>query len=300
MHPGLAEQREPVEGYVLVDRARLYYRVVGEGRPIIVVHGGPDFDHHYLLPEMDRLADSFRLIYYDQRGRGRSADGVQPDDVSIRSEVEDLDRVRGHFGLEQVAVLGHSWGGLLAMEYAARHTDRVSHLSLMNTAPASGEDCQVLRHHLERLRPAGDIVRMQALAASDRYMAGDLEVEAEYYRIHFRPALRTPELVEQMLARLRTHFTDESVLVARAIEHRLYDETWKSAGYDVVPRAQVLGVPTLVLHGENDLIPVAVAARVARAMPDGRLFVLRRCGHFAYFESPDEVHDHITALFDGS
>jgi hypothetical protein len=48
---------------VLTDRARLYYRAIGEGRPIIVLHGGPDFDHHYLLPEMDRLADSFRLVY---------------------------------------------------------------------------------------------------------------------------------------------------------------------------------------------------------------------------------------------
>src|SRR5215204_1866071 len=114
-HPG------PWEGQVLTDRARLYCRTVGKGRPIIVLHGGPDFDHHYLLPEMDRLADSFCLIYYDQRGRGRSAEGVAPEDVSIDSEIEDLDSVRRHFGLDSVTVLGHSWGGLVAMEYATRH-----------------------------------------------------------------------------------------------------------------------------------------------------------------------------------
>jgi proline iminopeptidase len=86
----------------------LFCRDVGEGHPIVVLHGGPEFDHAYFLPELDRLADSFRLIYYDQRGRGRSAVGVRPEDVSIRSEIDDLECVRSHLGLESVAVLGHS------------------------------------------------------------------------------------------------------------------------------------------------------------------------------------------------
>src|SRR5262245_38949409 len=59
------------EGYVSLPGAELYYRVIGRGHPILILHGGPDFDHTYLLPEMDRLSESFRLIYYDQRGRGR-------------------------------------------------------------------------------------------------------------------------------------------------------------------------------------------------------------------------------------
>jgi proline iminopeptidase len=125
------------EGHVPVDGARLYYRTVGQGPPIVVLHGGPDFDHYYLLPELDRLAETFQLVYYDQRGRGRSAEGVAPDDVGIESEVADLDGVRRHFGFYTIAVLGHSWGGLLAMEYASRHPGRVSHLILMNSAPAS-------------------------------------------------------------------------------------------------------------------------------------------------------------------
>lgn len=103
------DQRGPSDGHVRTERAQLYYRTVGEGWPIIVLHGGPDFDHHYLLPEMDRLGDSFRLIYYDQRGRGRSTGALETDEVSIASEVEDLESVRRHFGLGSAAVLGHSW-----------------------------------------------------------------------------------------------------------------------------------------------------------------------------------------------
>ena len=115
----------------------LYARTIGRGPPTIVLHGGPDFDHAYLLPDLDRLDDVLRLIYYDQRGRGRSASGVRPEDVDLRTEIDDVDRVRRHFGLESMAVLGHSWGGVLAMEYAIRHPERVSQLILLDTAPAS-------------------------------------------------------------------------------------------------------------------------------------------------------------------
>src|SRR5689334_5809238 len=109
---------EAREGEVRVDGARLFCWEIGAGPPVIVLHGGPDFDHTYLLPELHVLSVSARLIYYDQRGRGRSADGIKAEDVTIESEMEDLDAVRRHFGLEAITVLGHSWGALLALEYA--------------------------------------------------------------------------------------------------------------------------------------------------------------------------------------
>ena len=262
-----------------------------------VLHGGPDFDHTYLRPELDRLADAARLVYYDQRGRGRSG-GVRPDDVGIESEVADLDGLRSHLGLESVAVLGHSWGGVLAMEYATRHADRVSHLILLNTAPASGKDALRFREHLRRARPAGDVERMQAIASSPAYRGGDIETEAAYLRIHYRIALRGPEQVEDVVGRLRVHFTAEGVLTARAIEQRLYDDTWRSEGYDLIPRLQALDVPALVLHGEDDFVPVELVAPIADALPSGRLVVLPNCGHFAYLEAPDAVHEHVTALLE--
>ena len=70
----------PRESRISVGKALLYSREIGQGQPIIVLHGGPDFDHGYLLPDLDRLADAFRLIYYDQRGRGKSADRVLPEE----------------------------------------------------------------------------------------------------------------------------------------------------------------------------------------------------------------------------
>src|SRR5258708_11470890 len=108
----------PRESRVPVGKASLYAREIGRGQPIIVLHGGPDFDHSYLLPDLDRLADAFRLIYYDQRGRGRSADHVLPEEVTLASEVDDLDMVRQHFNLASPALLGHSWATVPALDYA--------------------------------------------------------------------------------------------------------------------------------------------------------------------------------------
>ena len=130
------------------------------GEPIIVLHGGPDFDHEYLLPDMDRLAESFRLVYYDQRGRGRSFSGRPADEVDLAGEIDDLDAIRESFGFETVAVLGHSWGALLAMEYATRRPHRVSHLILMNTAPASHAGVLAFRDDLQRRRTPEQSERM--------------------------------------------------------------------------------------------------------------------------------------------
>jgi len=112
--------------------ARLQIREIGAGPSIVVLHGGPDFGYDYLLPELDRLAERFRLVDYDQRGRGRSADGVRPEDVTIESEIDDLDLLRRHLALESMAVLGHSWGGLMAMEYASRYPN-----ACLGTTPVS-------------------------------------------------------------------------------------------------------------------------------------------------------------------
>ena len=159
------------------------------------------------------------------------------------------------------------------MEYAARHPDRVSHLILLNTAPAPADDALRLRQHLRRARPPLGRRAYAGDRSSPGYRAGDIDAEAAYYRIHYRIALRRPEQVEEVFARLRVHFTEEDVLTARAIEARLYDDTWNSEGYDVVTRLQALDIPTLVLHGEDDFVPLELAAHIADAMPNGRLVV---------------------------
>jgi proline iminopeptidase len=272
---------------VRVRGANLFCRELGRGLPIVVLHGGPDFDHNYLLPQLDPLADSFRLIYYDQRGRGRSADDVRADEVTIESEVADLDALREHFHLPSIAVLGHSWGAVLAMEYTIRHPERISHMILMNPAPGSSADFESMRHRRHQDWPA-DMERMRAIAATPGYRSGDVEAEAAYYRIHYGRTVPAA-LLQPLLDRMRAHFTREGILKARDIETRLMLETWESGTYDLIPALRGLKVPTLVLHGDSDFVPIPCAARIADAVPGSRMVVLDDAGHFSYLEHPIEV-----------
>ena len=286
----------PNEAFVQSGPERLYVRDVGEGTPVMVLHGGPDFDHEYLLPEMDRLAGSFHLVYYDQRGRGRSFSGSQPDTVTMATETDDLDRVRESFGFESVAILGHSWGGLLAMEYAIRHPERVSRLILMNTAPASRADAIAFRDELTRRRSPAQTKRRNELRSDPRFLAGDIDSEAEYYRIHFGTTLRNPDHLDAVIRRLRSAFTEEGIVVARAIEDMLYEDTWERNEYDLLPALRQLDIPTLVITGDNDFVPREVIAHIADAIRGSRVEVLADCGHFPYLEQPEATRTIITAF----
>lgn len=292
-----ADYRAPHDGFVPAGCAELYYREVGRGQAIVVLHGGPDFGLSYLLPAMDWLADGYRLNYYDQRGRGQSAEHVEPGEVSLGSEIDDLDRVREYLGLEAMALLGHSWGGVLAMEYAIRHPDRVSHLILMNPAPASHDDMALFREK-RRMRSPGDVAKLRELAATDEYAAGDPETVMAYYRVHYRGALKRQELLDGLLDGLRSSLaTPEAILKGRAIEDRLVNETWARSDYDLLPELGRLRVPALVVQGEHDFIPGVCTANIARAIPGARHVYLSESGHFSYLECPGAVRTAIDRFF---
>jgi|SRR5438874_2691301 len=98
------------ETTVELNGVRLYTRRVGHGPPVVVLHGGPGAHHDYLLPQYDHLAEGGRaLLYYDQRGGGRSP---VPRDIPVgwREHVVDLEALRGHWGLDHLTVIGYSWG----------------------------------------------------------------------------------------------------------------------------------------------------------------------------------------------
>jgi proline iminopeptidase len=266
------------------------------------LHGGPDFDHGYLLPDLDRLADGFRLIYYDQRGRGRSGDHVQPEDVTLTSDVDDIDKVRQFFHLESPALLGHSWGVVLALEYALRHPPRVSRMILMNPAPASASDFAVLRRaYTQKL--GADMDRQREIMASAAYKDGDPEAVAARYRLHFKPALKRPEDYEKLMAIMKAGFISqgkEGIAKARAVEDRLMRDTWQADGYDLLPKLRNLSIPTLVISGDHDFIPGEIAVHIARAIPSARLVTLRNCGHFTYLECPGDVRNAFDDFFRGT
>lgn len=286
--PGVPDTPAARERHLPRGRSRLHVREIGSGPTIIVLHGGPDFDHEYLLPELDLLASRFRLVYYDQRGRGRSFSGERADEVTLDGEMADLDAVRESAGVASSVVLGHSFGTLLALEYAIRFPDRVTHLVLLSPAPASHEGMVAFRRELAARRSPAATTRMRELATDPRYARGEVEPEAEYYRIHFGTTLGPGDRLEEVVRRLRRAFTAEGIVAARGIESRLYAQTWDRDEYDLTPALERLPMPALVVRGDRDFIPPEVATGIARAIPGGRLAALDG-GHFPFVERPEEV-----------
>jgi proline iminopeptidase len=288
---GVHENRIPVGG-----GAELYSRDIGNGRAIIILHGGPDFDQGYLLPEMDRLADSYHLIYYDQRGRGKSANNIKPEDVTLASDVADIDKVRQYFHLDSVTLLGHSWGTVLALEYALKYPEHVSHLILMNPAPASREDYVQLRKEWNEKR-AEFVAQKKAISETAAYKEGEPEAVTAYYRIHFKPAFAQTEYYEKLIARMHADFTKEGVLKARAIEDRLMQDTWAKPDFNLLPQLKAVKIPTLLVSGDHEFIPASSAEHIAQAIPNARIVVLKGCGHFTYMECQVPVHEEIDAFY---
>ena len=139
---GSSVELKKSEGYWEINGTKLHYVIMGHGEPIVVLHGGPGGNLSSKL-ELVPFAPDFRWIFYDQRGSGESerfpVDLEQLDEAeaffSIERHIEDVEWIRKKLGLEKITILGHSWGGALAVFYAAAHPDRVKKLVVYNGGP---------------------------------------------------------------------------------------------------------------------------------------------------------------------
>lgn len=272
----------------------LYWCTYGQPNAprLLVLHGGPGAHHDYLLPQMLRLGEHRDLLFYDQRGGGRSkTDSRIP--VTWRTQVEDLDRVIGEFSIDPLTLIGYSWGGLLAMLYAiesaaGRVEHRPARLVLIDPAPVN----RTLRHQFEaefnRRQEAPDIVTLrEQLAAS-----GLRERDANAYR------QRAFELS------VAGYFYDPHAAVDLTpfrVVGRVQQSVWESLGnFDLLAPGQLdtVSVPALIVHGREDPIPVASSEAAANALGTD-LVVLDHCGHVPYVEQPDALFAAIQGFLNG-
>jgi proline iminopeptidase len=262
------------EATVAVRGVTLFTRRVGQGPPAVVLHGGPGAHHDYLLPGFDALADGRELLYYDQRGGGRSP---VPRDVPVdwTEQVGDLEALREHWGLERLTLVGYSWGGLLAILYALEHRARLERLALVSPAPT----WRAARDQFEQVFSRRTLDPAFQEARRELRESGLRE--------------RDPAAFQQRLFALSVapYFFDPSRAVELTpfrITGRTQQEVWQSLGdYDLRPRLPGLrGIPSLIVHGENDPIPID-AARTAAELLQAELHSLPRCGHVPYVEAFD-------------
>jgi len=266
----------------LVRGVSLFERRVGHGPPAVVLHGGPGADHGYLLPGFDALAEGRELVYYDQRGGGRSP--VSRDvPVGWREQVADLDALREAWDLDRLVLVGYSWGGLLAQLYATEHPERVERLALVSPAPS----WRAARDEFER-------------RFAERNLAPALEAERRALR-ESSLRERDPEAYERRLFELAVvpYFYDPAKareLTPFRVVGRTQQEVWRSLGdYDLRPSLQRLRLPAFVLHGEDDPIPIDASRETARLL-GAEFHALDRCGHCPHVERLEDFRRLVDAF----
>lgn len=286
----LAAQRAR-QGLLSLEDARLFYEVMGTGDPIIVVHGGPGLDHAYLRPGLDALATRNTVIYYDQRGTGRSTVELVESAVNLGAFVDDIDALRQVLGYEQVTVLGHSFGVLIAIEYAARYPEHLRSLILMNPVePGSRFAEQTAQRQRAKVTEA-DSVELAELTSSEGFRARDAATLSQVYRVAFRQAFRDRDLVAELDLDLATTTARNGQDVAALLGASFGTIDW----WDRLPAIEV---PTLVLHGRYDTPPVEMSRALAEAFPAGSFEVLNS-GHFPYVEDRSGLLSAISGFFAG-
>jgi len=260
----------------------LFVEVVGRGHPLVLMHGGPGADHWTMLP-FRRCADRFTLIFYDHRCNGRST-GAPVSSMTWENLTADADALRQRLGFERWAVLGHSFGGKVALEYALRYPDSLSHLVLLDTGGDS-------RWAQEK---APEILAMRG------YSPKIVKLARRFYNGQIAPREFVPALM-----RLGSAYYHHPSLLLLARE--MLQGEWRAKprpealifagphllkGWTVMDRLGEIKVPTLVMAGRDDfLFPPEHQIELAAGIPNARLRIIERAGHNPHSERPAEVMD---------
>jgi proline iminopeptidase len=263
----------------------IFERRIGEGPPAIVLHGGPGAHHDYLLPGFDALATGRELIYYDQRGGGRSP---VPRDVPVgwREQVEDLEALREVWQLEQLTMAGYSWGGLLALLYAVEYPERVTRLALISPAPAWRAARDEFERRFSERNLAQGLQRQRAELRESGLRESDPERYAQrLFELSVAPYFHNPERAREL-----TPFR---------VTGRTQQEVWASLGeYDLRPPIDRLRIPALVLHGESDPIPIEASRELAEHL-QAQFHPLPNCGHVPYVEAYEQFVRSVDGFLTG-
>jgi proline iminopeptidase len=259
--------------------AMLHVEVVGHGPPLVLMHGGPGLDHVSLTPFRE-LADRHTVVFYDHRCNGRSS-GVPVTSMTFENLTADADALREGLGYERWAVLGHSFGGHVALEYVLRYPERVSQLVLVDTAGDT-------RWSQERAADvlAGRGFSPATVAVARRFYSGRIAP-----RDFARASLRLLPAYDHRFSLLR-------------LAREVLDGGWRAQirpealifggrmmrGWSVMDRLGEIHVPTLVIAGHDDfLFPPESQALLAAGIPDAQLQIIERAGHNPQAERPTET-----------
>ncbi|MCC5908100.1 MAG: alpha/beta fold hydrolase [Balneolaceae bacterium] len=291
---GAAEQIEKSsisEGIIQSkDGVELYYQVQGTGLDtLMMLHGGPGLNIDYMAPDLERLEESFTLIYYDQRGSGRSALVSEPELLTVDDHVADIEAVRKYFGLEKLSLFGHSWGALLASYYALEYPGNLSKMVFASPGPPRLTPyMQLLRPNIMAWMDSSFITKVEQLieARQDTSINAITSCEA-FWEIFIRGYFADPHDMETIRSMKGSFCSGSESALRNGGIVSLY--TWESMGeFDLRDKLHDIHIPVLIISGTEDIFPEESMCEWKAAYPDSHLVLLERAGHYPQVERPDE------------
>ena len=281
-------------GYVTTsDSAKIFYRIVGTGADtLIAIHGGPGMDQESIYRDFAAaLAPKHVVIFYDQRGGGKSELPTDTTRLFAARQVQDLDELRRHFGLQRVGLLAHSYGPLLAASYAIAHPNNVSRMVFFGPVPPRRGDfwtrygasinSRVNAQQRAKQNAAGRIM-------NDPNAAPDSSRQAcrDYWAVGMIPRLAEPDRSMSMVKSDLCATDIAGIRYGNRTGNRVIMASY--GDWDLRPALRTLNVPLLVVHGEQESIPMDLVQEWISAMPAGRATLLKvpNAAHFTYAEQP--------------
>ena len=295
-------------GYVTTsDSARLYYRVVGHGSDtIIAIHGGPGMDLESVYGDFTAaLSPRHVVIFYDQRGGGKSELPTDTSRLVAARQVQDLDELRQHFGLQRVTLMAHSYGPLLAASYAIAHPANVKRMVFFGPVPPRRGDFWT-RYGASvnsRLMPE----QRQRMSAASRIMTNSKsspdsvrQACRAYWAEGMRPRLAEPDRTLPLVKSDLCATDPEGIRYGNRVANRVIMNSY--GNWDLRPQLETLNVPLLVVHGEDESIPMDLVEEWVTSMPPGRATLLKvpRAAHFTYAERPEFVWPAVEKFLAGT
>lgn len=270
------------EGFIDVPDGKVWYQTVGEGEPLLLLHGGPGATSTYLEALMTLADQGYQVVRYDQLGSGRSD---QPDDTSLWTVdhfVHELNVVRAALGFERMHLLGQSWGSFLALEYALRFPQYLQTVTLYSGAASTLQCFDGMNSLRHQLRP-------ETVATMARY-----EDAHDYENPEYLAAVQI--LLDRHLCRVHP-WPDELTRSVENMGTAVYNTMWgpneftltgNLASWDRRDRLGEIDTPTLIVCGRYDEVIPECSETMHTGIRNSRLRIFENSSHMCHMEEPEE------------
>jgi proline iminopeptidase len=265
---------------------QLFYRVYGSGKDTtVVLGGGPALPISYFDKDLAPLAHGRTLIFFDARGAGKSQLTTNPALLTMGHHVADLEAVRAHFGLDEMKLVGHSWGAMLAAHYAAEYPQHVNRMVLVTPGPvqakydAEHDAIRVSRTDPKVLERQGELFGLLLGGASTQPVKDCTELFDSFFPAYFHD----PANVANVHGTWCPQTDDAAALLLMGM---FAGRGSLGPNWNLVPMLEGIQTPALVIHGTGDPIPAASTVAYADALPNGTLRIIQGAGHFPWAEEP--------------